>query len=240
MANAKTQTGRITILPPQLVTIPLKIIGTAPYMQHKFSQKVQAKMLADQMKEGAKTRKRDPRNPKDEFDNAIHYSSEGWIGIPAPAFRAAMISACRLLGFPMTRAKLSVFIEADGFDRDEGTPLVRLIGGEPEMNQSAVRLDSGVASISFRPMWREWGALVRVRFDAEQFSPSDVSNLLWRAGEQVGIGEGRPDSKDSFGMGFGTFRLMTEADELDRPRRKKDRLAIKEKAAAMTRRKGSK
>jgi len=34
-----------------------------------------------------------------------------------------------------------------------------------------------------------------------------VTNLLSRVGMQVGIGEGRPFSKNSAGMGWGTFEL---------------------------------
>ncbi len=212
------QAQKISISKPNLPVIGIPIEGTAPFVQHKFSQKALNGMLETQMQEGVKSKKRSPRKPKEEMEAAIHYSKEGWVGIPAPAFRSAMISACRLLGFPMTKAKISVFVEADGFDATDGTPLVKLIAGKPEMNQSAVRLATGVASIAIRPMWREWGAIVRVRYDADQFSAEDVSNLLWRAGEQVGIGEGRPDSRDSHGMGWGTFRI---ADVTARPKKRK-------------------
>jgi len=34
-----------------------------------------------------------------------------------------------------------------------------------------------------------------------------LTNLLARAGLQVGIGEGRPDSKNSAGMGWGLFQI---------------------------------
>ena len=34
-------------------------------------------------------------------------------------FVSALISACRLVGFKMTLAKLSVFVEEDGRDKDE-------------------------------------------------------------------------------------------------------------------------
>jgi hypothetical protein len=57
-------------------------------------------------------------------------------------------------------------------------------------------------------MWREWSATLRIQFDADQFQTSDVANLLARAGLQVGIGEGRPDSKKSAGMGFGQFEVV--------------------------------
>ena len=74
--------------------------------------------------------------------------------------------------------------------------------------QSAVRLASGVASIAIRPMWRTWSADVTVTYDTDQFVEEDIVNLMLRAGTQVGIGEGRPDSKKSHGMGWGTFRIV--------------------------------
>jgi hypothetical protein len=36
---------------------------------------------------------------------------------------------------------------------------------------------------------------------------TDVTNLMQRVGQQVGIGEGRNDSKMSAGMGWGCFTL---------------------------------
>jgi hypothetical protein len=34
-----------------------------------------------------------------------------------------------------------------------------------------------------------------------------VTNLMQRVGLQVGIGEGRPDSRESAGLGWGTFAI---------------------------------
>jgi hypothetical protein len=56
-------------------------------------------------------------------------------------------------------------------------------------------------------MWRQWTSKVRVAYDADQFTLQDVTNLMSRVGLQVGIGEGRPDSRDSAGLGWGTFKL---------------------------------
>jgi len=53
-----------------------------------------------------------------------------------------------------------------------------------------------------------WQAKISLEWDADQFSLADVSNLMVRLGKQVGIGEGRPDSRSSAGMGWGTFRLI--------------------------------
>lgn len=155
-----------------------------------------------------KGKAREPRDFDDDFRQAMHVSTSGWYGIPASAFRQAMISACRLVGFKMTLAKLSVFVAADGFDRVDGIPLIRLnSASEPEKTEMAVRNQTGVADIRVRPMWRQWGAEVRVRYDADQFTVDDVSNLMARVGMQVGIGEGRPDSRESAGLGWGTFGL---------------------------------
>jgi len=205
----------LVIAPARLLTMEIPIIGVAPYVQNKFSHKAAQQMLETQMagSQAKKGKKREARDVDGEYEGAKHVMLDGTYGIPAPAFRSAMISACRLVGFQMTKAKLSVFIEPDGFDRDDGTPLVTLTG-EPEMHQSHVRLESGVASIAIRPMWREWSAKVRIKFDLDQFSEQDVVNLLSRAGQQVGIGEGRPDSKKSHGMGWGLFKIVTgEANE---------------------------
>jgi hypothetical protein len=120
-----------------------------------------------------------------------------------------MISACRLVGFKMTLAKLSVYIEADGFDRIDGTPLVR-ITGEPHYSEHPVRIKDTV-DLRARPMWDSgWSAKVRVTFDLEQFSLQDVGNLMMRVGRQVGIGEGRPDSRNSAGMGWGLFDISSD------------------------------
>lgn len=211
MAKAATKTAaetHITIAPPNISRAAFDVYGTAPYVQNKFSGTKMQQMLDAQMKTKATSRKaKDPRDPDADYEGAIHRTPDGKYGIPAPAFRSAMISACRVAGFQMTKAKLSVFVEADDFDVDDGTGLV-FIKGKPEMAKHPVRLESGVASIAIRPMWREWSARVVIRWDADQFSQSDVANLLERAGQQVGVGEGRPDSKKSHGMGWGTFTLI--------------------------------
>lgn len=215
MATKTTQGAeRLVISAPDFRTAEFTIRGTTPFVQLKFAQKVvemmRAKMEAgSQAKKGAK---REARDFNEDYRQALHVSNEGWFGIPAPAFRNAMISACRVVGFQMTKAKLTVFIEADGFDASEGTPLVRIYG-TPEMVVHHVRNATGVADLRVRGMWREWSAKLRVRFDHDMFSLEDVTNLLARVGMQVGIGEGRPDGKNSGGMGWGLFTIADSPDE---------------------------
>lgn len=200
----------ITIKAPNLRTAMFRIVGTAPYVQHAFGQKALLQMR-DKQAEGSTAKSKKVREAKDfdaAYKNATHFSTKGWIGIPASSFRNAMISACRLVGFKMTLAKLSVFIEADGFGED-GTPLVK-IEGKPVRHIGMARNATGVVDVRCRPMWKEWSAPIRVRFDGDVFTLTDIGNLLSRVGEQVGIGEGRPDSKMSAGVGWGTFRVEAQ------------------------------
>lgn len=208
-----TKGAAVLITPPNMKHAEFRIRGTAPYVQNAFSEKAR-QMMREKQEAGStatKNRKKEPKDFQAAYEGAMHVSREGWRGIPAPAFRNAMVSACRMVGFKMTHAKLSVFVEADGFDRADGTPLIRITKGEPEYAEHMVRNETGVADIRPRPMWREgWEATVRVKFDGDQFTLTDVANLLMRVGVQVGVGEGRPDSKKSTGMGWGTFELVND------------------------------
>lgn len=213
MAFGKKDDGIAVVHAANIVRAKFRINGTAPLVQAKFSAKAKAKMMTDMSTPKAERKgkaQRDPRNFDRDFLEAQHISTAGWNGIPCPAFRAAMIDACRTVGIVMTKAKMSVFVVPDGFDRDEGTPLVRIIGGKPERTEMLVRNDNGSADIRIRPMWREWQADVVVDFDADMITVESVVNLLDRAGRQVGIGEGRPFSKASVGQGWGTFTVVTE------------------------------
>lgn len=202
-----TATAEAIMIPaPNIQGFILPIVGTAPYVQLRFSEKAQTDMLAKQLDPSAKRRggQREAKKPEELYRAALYRTATGKHGIPASAFRNAMIRACTLVNFKMTQAKMSVFVVADDLDAFDGTPLV-LIQGKPEPTTHPVRNATGVADIRVRAMWRAWRATLRIQYDADQFRESDVVNLLERAGVQVGVGEGRPSSKNSAGMGWGTF-----------------------------------
>ena len=204
----KIKSETVTITAPRITTAEFKIVGTAPFVQARFSAKSKQAMMS-KMEQGSTAkgkRIRDARDFDQDCRDAMHIGTDGKSGVPAGAFRNAMISACRLVGFKMTLAKLSIFVDADTFDAVDGVPLVHLHGDWERLDMHT-RNATGVVDIRVRPMWRHWHINLRVKYDADQFTLTDVSNLLMRAGVQVGIGEGRPDSKSSTGLGFGTFEI---------------------------------
>lgn len=198
----------VAVSAPNIQRAEFRIRGTAPYMQNRFSKKAQDAMH-EKHEAGStakKGKKREARDFQADFKEAAHVSKDGWYGVPASAFRNAMISACRLVNFKMTLAKLSLFVFADGYDVVDDSPLVK-IEGEPEYSEMPVVNANGSIDLRARPIWHEWSARIRLRYDADQFTATDVANLLMRVGEQVGIGAGRADSKNSPGIGFGFFAV---------------------------------
>ena len=120
MAKAATS-PHIAIKPPSLARIVIGLRGSAPLVINKFSKKAMEVMKATQ-EAGSTAKSKKIREAKDfeaVGNGARHISVEGWDGIHAGAFRNAAISACRTVGFTMTKAKLAVFVDADGYDVDD-------------------------------------------------------------------------------------------------------------------------
>jgi hypothetical protein len=193
----------VKISPPKFATLQFNIEGTAPLVQARFSKKLE---LMDKYAEQSKGKKKREARDYDADFHESYYKCGKWVGVNAASFRAAMIRACSLVNFKMTLAKLSIFVQADGFDDSEGIPLVK-INGTPEALIMPMRNKSGGTDIRVRTKVWPWSINLKVTYDSDQFSATDVTNLLSRAGAQVGIGEGRPSSRESIGMGWGTFKI---------------------------------
>jgi len=205
MKNVKVQ-----IQAPKFQTAVFAIRGTAPLVIHRFSAKLkqQFKQKMETGKAADSKKRREATSTDDLFQAARYRSSQGWDGFHAAAIRNALISACRLVNFKMTLAKLSVWVIADGVDALEPQiPLIRIYG-KAIKQEDVARVETGQPYITVRAAYHDWKAKLRIRFDSDQFTAEDISNLLMRAGMQVGIGEGRPDSKNSAGMGWGLFEVV--------------------------------
>lgn len=210
---------KIAPLRQAILTVPL--IGETPLKVLRFSKKQQDEIMATQ-KAGSQATTKKKREPKDferNYQEAMYRGKTGkeeWLGINASGLRIGCIEACRVAGFVMTRAKMSVFCMADGIDIiDHSTPLVRVYG-TPEMCIDPVRNDNGSVDLRARVCFQEWRINARIRFDEDQFSPSDILNLLIRVGMQNGLGEGRMNSKNGCGTGNGVFLVDADNCNLER------------------------
>lgn len=208
----------LRIPPPKVEVVSFRLLGGEKNGGSalgicRFSAKAQEAMEAAQ-RAGGTTRTKRNRPPKDFeqlFKEAAYISPEGWFGLHAAALRNAMISACRVVDFKMTHMKISgLRVLEDGRDRFDGTPLIRIWGGAPECWTAPVRNANGSFDLRARPRWTEWELRPRIQYDADMFTIQDISNLVARVGFQVGVGEGRPDSKNSAGLGMGLFTIQSE------------------------------
>lgn len=215
MSKAGERQQSVTIPGPEFRWAEFRIVGTAPLVIHRFSAKIknQMKQKMEEGKSASSKKNREAKSTDDAFREAQYVSAEGWGGMHAGSIRNAMISACRLVNFKMTLAKLSIFVEADGWDKEEPQiPLVRIYG-TPVKQEDMARVETGQPYVTVRAAYHKWSAKVRIRWDSQQFQLQDVANLLARVGQQVGLCEGRPDSPNSCGMGWGLFNLEGTGDE---------------------------
>jgi hypothetical protein len=214
--NGNGHNSRAIVIPaPKLVIAQFDIRGTTPLVIHRFPHKVlmQMKLKMETGKAASSKKNREPQNAEDLFNESRYVSSEGWDGFHAAAIRCGMISCCRLVSFKMTLAKLSLFVLADGWDQKAPTiPLVRIYG-KAEPDEGMARVETGQPYCCIRARYFPWSAKLRIQYDRDQFTIEDVANLLSRVGLQAGICEGRPDSKNSAGMGWGLFAIAGSEQE---------------------------
>lgn len=204
----KTNATLVSIKAPKFETAEFRIKGDH-LVVHRFSTKTlnELKVKAEAGKAAGSRKNREAKDFDATFNEARYISRDGWDGFHAGSIRNALISACRLVGFKMTLAKMSIFVLQDGWDAKEPQiPLIRIYG-TPVKQEDMARVSTGDPYVCVRAAYHDWSAKIRIRWDADQFSLTDVTNLMMRVGQQVGLGEGRPDSKNSAGMGWGTFTL---------------------------------
>ena len=204
------QSTMIQIPATDIKVVKVRINGTAPLITHAWSAK--AIRMMEEAQQGPATKKakkvREARNPQADFEGARYQSGHGWDGVPAVAFKAAMVGACRLVeGVPMTLAKRLMFVDGTTLKDGSRSDLVKIEAETPRMRTDMVRLDNGAADIRYRPEYWPWAAELTIRYNAERLSAEMLLNLLELAGSFEGICEWRPGSPQSATGAFGTFAV---------------------------------
>lgn len=194
----------------QEVHIP--IIGTAPLVVSKFSEKSKNQMREAQ--QGQK-RLRKQRDPESDFAGARHRINveEGWDGFPATGVKGAIVGGARFFNdkkLNMTLLKQSIFVIGEG--EDMLIPIQAVDGKtygidiEPRMHEGMVRNATGVADFRFRPMYNPWSMNLRIVYMPDLMNLESLIALV-DAGGFVGLGEWRPGSKQSQTGSWGTFQV---------------------------------
>ncbi len=195
----------IVILQPDIRLLRVPIIGTTSLIVHSWSNKAIQMILAKQKKEPQKAK--EAKDPEADYRDSQYIADDGWLGVPAVAFKAAMVGACRQVdGLSMTLAKRLAFCQPDGFSTKQNIELAR-IHGEPRMRRDMVRVASGTADVRFRAEFPKWSAVLQIEYNAQVIEAGQLLNLLCIAGYSEGIGEWRPSAPESATGTHGRWRI---------------------------------
>lgn len=202
MADAQVQIDRIAA-----ETIRVPILGTAPLIVHRFSEKAKRQML-DAM-QGRRSPKL-PKDPEAEYEAAFYVLKDGSRnGFPVIAFKEATVGGARFYGKDVTMTALRQQVFFRGEPSTEGQQLAR-IEGEPVMREDVVRLGgrgSGT-DLRYRPQFIEWSTTLEVTYVTSALTRGSILSLIDAGGMGVGVGEWRPERKGD----FGTFRVDPSRD----------------------------
>jgi len=200
-ANAGTKTEeepapaviQIRRIGTELIEVP--IIGTAPIVVHRFSEKAKRIMLEAMQ---GKKKVREFKDPEAEFNAAFYRFNDGRLGFPSLGFKDATVSGARYYaGITMVLLRQLLFIQAEhGVD---GVGLVQIDGDPAIMREDVVRVGQSGTDLRYRPQINNWTATLRVRYVTSQLSRESVLSLIDAGGMGVGVGEWRPERKGEMG-----------------------------------------
>jgi hypothetical protein len=175
-------------------TILIPLIGTAPLLVHRFSEKAKKQML-DNM-QGRKSPKT-VKDPEAEYEAAFYRLRDGGYGFPALAFKAATVGGARFYsGVTMTALKQFMFMR--GEIGDDGRGLTRIIG-EPTLREDVVTVGRNGSDLRYRPQFMPWEAELEVTYVTSALTRDSVLSLVDAGGMGVGVGEWRPERDGDFG-----------------------------------------
>jgi hypothetical protein len=201
-AKKKTVAEPIVLRRIEDERVAIGIVGITPVIPHRWSEKSLDAMRDKHM--GQARRKPGPKNAEEDARSSCYWLDEECTrpGMPATAFKGAMVSACRFFAAPsMVEAKTLFYVEGVGVDQ-----LVEL-DGDGIMREDTPRNSTGVVDLRYRMMFFPWSAHLNVRFPKGYISAESVLALLDAAG-RVGVGDWRPGSPKSNTGTYGTFRVV--------------------------------
>jgi len=196
-----TQKSEVIDLPAMKIErLEITVIGDSPLITHKWSEKAKKAMLDKQM--GKATQKKAPKDPEQDFADAIHRDADGDYAFPTIGFKAAAVTACTSLDMTKVAARQTFHVDGE---------FVKIMGGDPIMREDMVRVGQGTADLRYRPEYTNWYATLKVTYNSSVMSAEQVINIFNVAGFGVGVGEWRPEKNGSNGrFHVGTIAEATE------------------------------
>jgi len=199
--KSKSPVPKLTYNEPAIVggksvkSTPFEIVGTAPLIMNKFSEKSIHQMLRKHMN---LPQAREAKVPRELIEAAIHRNTAGAIAIPSTAIKKSILAAASAT---KTFAKNKVALKCGVFIRGASIPIT-FKSMTPRMDIVRNSGVSRVPDVRFRPQFNDWSARFVITYDEEVTSLSTIIDLIVRAG-YVGLCEWRPEKSGD----YGTFEI---------------------------------
>lgn len=211
----------------ELRQVTVQIKGISPLIVHNWSEKAIRQMLDKQTKTAVKGR--EPKNPFEDFRGSLYplpkqfVTPEAGYGVPAPAFKAAAVTAANDIQLKMTEMRRAFHVTSytvpiigvplqspvTEWDEKYSKELAPYHRQGISMRMDVVRLESGVADLRFRAWYPEWKASLNVEYNASIISLDQLFNLFRAAGYGCGICEWRPSAPQCRSGEFGRFSVLS-------------------------------
>ena len=207
MAKATSSNDEPFVIQPiQTRTIGVRIVGTSPFIMHRFAAKAWEELLYPSGRKTASVRANSMKhNPVEEFRGCLYKNRDTrtptLFHMPNGMFHRAMASAAMDIPGPASRAQMTRLTSiGDQIN----------LYGIPAFYMAMVRSSdmAKTPDVRTRPVFSRWACEIDIQYVLNPLNDAAIVNLLGAAGIIVGVGDGRPQR----GMGFGKFRIAPEDD----------------------------
>ena len=186
--------SKVNIMPLNIGTMKLKIVGDTPYMPEPMDMAVLERY---DKKKSKQSYKKDIISEEEKVKEKYYFTDDGKKGIPARAFYNAMI-----------RASSYLFDKKDGGMRNikEGIlvkgNVLPLKFGKEEVVEHWGRMSGQTKAPRkiLRNAFYNWSIILEISYNQSQLSPEQIFNILNWSGFHIGVGAFRKEKTGSYGM----------------------------------------
>jgi len=180
-------------------TFEVTIQGTTPLLQHRFGESAEA----DVKKTTRRISIQDTKTPREHAEAVSYVLPNGNFWIPGAAFAKLMTEAAGGHKIRGSRKSAKFIVPAAVLVLDDAVVLhgedrVPLAGFEVDSRPVVIPATKGRV-MRHRPRFDKWGATFKVRINEELLSPDFVHQILVEGGQQIGVGDFRPEKRGPYG-----------------------------------------
>lgn len=201
MAKEEKAQVKVILQPLNIQTLQIKIKGVTPLLMDKMPDTVKQAILEKQAGV-SKGNKKMVRDVKKETQDAVHATSTNQIGFPSYGFKKALMECTSYVGDKMFSKKM-VAGAVQIVDTQDG--LVPITYGKMDVLEHSIN-----GQTKFSPQFHDWSCVLKLKYEANTITPTDIVNLVNYAGFYIGLGAWRPKCRDGGSGEYGMYQVVVK------------------------------